>query len=82
MGGTPAVAQGKKSEVDRLSDLDVVCTDLLVDKVEYWSEIHKMANHYKSKRNVSQGEILDNIRQLVRGQQTIEEATEAVLKYF
>jgi len=81
MAAKPISAHPKKSEVEMMSDLDDVCTDLLVDKVEFWSEIHKMADHYKAKRNVSDREILDIIRSLVRGRQTREQAAESVLKY-
>ena len=81
MAAKPISPHPKKSEVEMMSDLDDVCTDLLVDKVEFWSEIHKMADHYKAKRNVSDREILDIIRSLVRGRQTREQAAESVLKY-
>jgi hypothetical protein len=71
----------KASAVDRLSDYDDICTDLLVDKVEFWSEIHKMAKHYKGKRKVTEREVLDIIRKLTRGHTTICEAADHLLKY-
>jgi len=74
-------AHRKKTEVEMMSDLDDVCTDLLVDKVEFWSKIHKMADHYKAKRNISDREVLDIIRSLVRGKQTLGQAAASVLRY-
>ena len=71
----------KRSAVDKLSDYDDICTDLLVDKVEFWSEIHKMAKHYKGKRKITDREVLDIIRRLIREETTLSEAAEALLLY-
>lgn len=79
---TRSSSQHKPNAVDRLSDYDDVCTDLLIDKVMFWSEIHKMAKHYKGKRKVTEREILDIIRKLIREQTTLQEAAEAIAQYF
>jgi Txe/YoeB family toxin of Txe-Axe toxin-antitoxin module len=71
----------KPSAVDRLSDYDDICTDILIDKVEFWSEIHKMAKHYKGKRKVTEREVLDVIRDLVRENTSLCEASEKLIKY-
>jgi hypothetical protein len=71
----------RPSAVDRLSDYDDICTDLLVDKVEFWSEIHKMAKHYKGKRKVTGRDVLDVIRKLTRGETNSREAAEQLLRY-
>jgi hypothetical protein len=78
----PAASSSRKAgAVDKLSDYDDICTDLLVDKVEFWSEIHKMSKNYKAKRRVTDREILTIIRRLVRGETAISEAAQAVLRY-
>jgi len=71
----------KPSAVDKLSDYDDICTDLLVDKVEFWSEIHKMAKHYKGKRKVTERDVLDVIRKLVHDNLAISEAADTLLQY-
>lgn len=71
----------KPSPVDKLSDYDDLCTDLLVDKVCFWSETHKMAKHYKAKRKVTERDVLDIIRGLIRGKTTLTEAAESLLSY-
>ena len=67
--------------MDMLSDYDDICTDLLVDKVQFWSETHKMAKHYKAKRKVTEREVLDTIRKLVRDMTTLSEAADTLLQY-
>jgi hypothetical protein len=67
--------------VNLFADYDDTCTDLLVDKVLFWSKIHKMAKHYKAKRGVSEREVLDVICDLVREETSLSEAAEAVMKY-
>jgi hypothetical protein len=74
-------SQRKSGAVDKLSDYDDICTDLLVDKVEFWSEIHKMARHYKARRKVTEREILDVIRNMIRNKQPVAEAAENLLRY-
>ena len=74
-------AQHKPSAVDKLSDFDDICTDLLVDKVEFWSETHKMAKRYKAKRKVTEREVLDIVRKLVRDKTTLSEASDTLLQY-
>src|SRR5271167_1495574 len=74
-------AQRKQSAVDKLSDYDDICTDLLVDKVKFWSEIHKMAKHYKAKRKVTEREVLDIVRRLARDKTTLSEAADTLLQY-
>jgi triphosphoribosyl-dephospho-CoA synthetase len=69
------------SAVDNLSDYDDICTDLLVDKVLFWSKIHKMAKNYKAKRTVSEREILDAIRDMVLEKTTLSEAADTVMGY-
>jgi hypothetical protein len=71
----------KPNAVDKLSDYDDICTDLLVDKVEFWSEIHKMAKHYKGKRKVTERDVLDIIRKLIREDFTLTEAADTLLRY-
>jgi hypothetical protein len=71
----------RSSAVEKLSDYDDICTDLLVDKVCFWGETHKMSKHYKTKRRVSEREVLAVIRALIRGQTTAAEAAEALLQY-
>jgi hypothetical protein len=71
----------KPSAVDKLSEYDDICTDLLVDKVEFWSEIHKMAKHYKGKRKVTERDVLDVIRKLIREDLTLIEAADTLLRY-
>ena|SRR5436190_23643273 len=73
--------QRKQSAVDKLSDYDDICTDLLVDKVEFWSETHKMAKNYKGKRKVTERDVLDVVRILVRGKTTLAEAAETLLRH-
>jgi hypothetical protein len=77
---TPS-AQRKPSAVDKLSDYDDLCTDLLVDKVEFWSETHKMAKHYKGFRKVTEREVLDIIRKVARGKTTLSEAADTLSRY-
>ena len=70
-----------QSAVDKLSDYDDICTDLLVDKVEFWSQIHKMAKNYKPVRRVSGRDVLDVIRTMVREETTLA-AAEKLVKCF
>jgi hypothetical protein len=72
----------RPTAVDRLSDYDDICTDLLVDKVEFWSEIHKMAKHYKGKRKVTEREVLDVIRRIIRDDLPITHAADTLLQYW
>lgn len=74
-------AQHMQSAVDRLSDYDDICTDLLIDKVEFWSEIHKMAKNYKSKRKVTERDVLEVIRKFARDRTTPNEAAETLIRY-
>ena len=74
--------QRKQSAVDKLSDYDDICTDLLVDKVEFWSETHKMAKNYKGKRKVTERDVLDVIRKLARDRTTLTEAAETLIRYW
>ena len=71
----------KASAVDRLSEYDDICTDILVDKIEFWSEIHKMAKHYKAKRQVTEKDVLDVIRKLIHNETTLQQAAECLLRY-
>ena len=73
-------SQRKSSAVDKLSDYDDICTDILVDKVEFWSETHKMANHYKTRRKVTEREILDVIRNMIQNKQSPSEAADSLLR--
>lgn len=69
-----------QSAVDKLSDYDDICTDLLVDKVEFWSQIHKMAKNYKAVRRVSGREVVGIIRGMVREDTTVS-AAEKLVQY-
>ena len=69
-----------QSAVDKLSDYDDICTDLLVDKVEFWSQIHKMAKNYKAVRRVSGREVVGIIRAMVREERT-GSAAEKLVQY-
>jgi hypothetical protein len=87
-GGYPKMAvkssfsQSKiPTAVERLSEYDDICTDLLIDKVCFWSEIHKMAKHYKGKRTVTEAEVVAIVRRLIRGNVTLHEAAESVSQY-
>ena len=68
-----------QSAVDKLSEYDDICTDLLVDKVEFWSQIHKMAKNYKAVRRVTGRDIVDIIRSMVREETTVA-AVEKLVK--
>lgn len=81
MSARPSSNSHKQSAVDKLSDYDDICTDLLVDKIEFWSETHKMAKHYKARRKVTEREILDIIRNMVQKKQSVSEAAEDLLQY-
>jgi hypothetical protein len=65
----------KPTAVEKLSEYDDICTDLLIDKVEFWSQIHKMADHYKSKRKITDRQVLDIVRNVSRGMSTLQEAS-------
>ena len=69
-----------RSAAEKLSDLDDICTDILVDKIEFWSKTHKMAKHYKSKRSVPERDVLDIVRKVARNQTTPVDATESLLR--
>jgi len=81
MSARPSSNSRKQSAVDKLSDYDDICTDLLVDKIEFWSETHKMAKHYKASRKVTEREVLDVIRNMVQNKQSVSEAAEDLLQY-
>ena len=67
--------------MENLSNYDDICTDLLVDKVEFWSEIHKMGKHYKRKRKIRDREVIDVIRGMVREKTTLSDAAEKIIEY-
>ena len=67
--------------MQKFCDYDDICTDLLIDKVGFWSQTHKMAKNYKGKRAVSEEEVLTLIRNMVKGNQSLAQAAEALLKY-
>lgn len=71
----------KASAVDKLSDYDDLCTDLLIDRVEFWAEVHKMAPHYSRRRHPSGDEVVDVIRTLIRDKKTSQQAAESILRY-
>ena len=81
LSSSSSFSMRKPSAVDKLSDYDDICTDLLVDKVEFWSEIHKMAKHYKGKRKVTVREVLDVIRKLIREDCSLSEAADTLRQY-
>jgi hypothetical protein len=67
--------------VQKFCDFDDVCTDLLVDKVGFWVQTHKMARGYKSKRTVSEEDVLQVIRRMVGEEQSLREGALEVMKY-
>ena len=69
-----------RSAVEKLSDFDDLCTDVLVDKIEFWSKTHKMAKHYKSKRSVPEREVLHIVRSVARNTTSLSDAAEALLR--
>ena len=81
LSSSSSSSQRKQSAVDKFSDYDDICTDLLVDKVEFWSETHKMAKNYKSKRKVTERDVLEVIRKLARDRTTLTEAAETLIRY-
>jgi hypothetical protein len=80
MAATSTSSSGWKSAVDKLSAYDDICTDLLVDKVEFWSQIHKMAKNYKAVRKPSGDNVVAIIREMVRGGTTVS-AADKLVKY-
>lgn len=69
-----------RSAVDKLSAYDDFCTDLLIDKVVFWSWVHKMEKRYKGIRRVSDREVLNIIRDMVREGTTLV-AAEKLVQY-
>jgi hypothetical protein len=69
-----------RSAVEKLSDCDDLCTDVLVDKIEFWSKTHKMAKHYKSKRSVPERDVLAIVRSVARNTTSLSDAAEALLR--
>lgn len=81
MSSRSSLASRKPNAVEKLSNYDDICTDLLVDKVEFWSEIHKMGKHYKRKRKITDREVVDIIRSVAREKTTLSDAAEKIIKY-